>query len=265
MLFDDIINEKIIINEEGFFTLSKPVNIINIVVFIILIYYIYKIISNSDNKIKIIFIFIIIIFFILLYIDKQLTTNKKFSNIKIELDKIKSTLNTGDIVMFKNFYVSQLYELTLFKIILPFLQETYFTHIGMIYKDTNGKIYILESDGGKLYCNLTNKYKEGVACIDIDKRINKLENYRVHIVKSNLHKYINMDKLNQSIHKYKDHLFLQDGIYCVNYIMKLLEENNLYKINDYCIVPPLPIDILKKENYKCDIIFEEPIIIKDIN
>ena len=53
------------------------------------------------------------------------------------------------------------------------------------------------------------------------------------------------------------------GIYCVNYITKLLEENNLFKINDG-IKHPLPIDILNKNYYKCDIIFEEQIMIKDI-
>jgi hypothetical protein len=66
-----------------------------------LIYYFYNIILNSDNKIKIIFIFIIIIYLIILYIYQKLNTNKKFSKIKKELNEIKSTLNTGDIIIWE--------------------------------------------------------------------------------------------------------------------------------------------------------------------
>jgi hypothetical protein len=132
----------------------------------------------------------------------------------------------------------------------------------MIYKDTTSDVYILENNGDPFYCNLTKKIKTGSLLLVINERIDNLNNYRIHIIKTNLHKYINIDKLNQSIDKYKEHTFLQDGIYCVNYIIKLLQENDLFKINGSLI--PLPTAILDKENYKCDIIFEEPIIIKDI-
>ena len=229
-----------------------------------LIYYFYNIILNSDNKIKTIFIFIIIIYLIILYIDQKLNTNKKFSKIKKELNEIKSTLNTGDIIMFRCYYLGSFSDIVLYKILLPIFQETFFTHIGMIYKDTIGNIYILENNGDPFYCNLTKKIKTGSLLLDINERIDNLNNYRIHIVKTNLHKYINIDKLNQSIDKYKEHTFLQDGIYCVNYIIKLLQENDLFKINNG-LLPHLPIDILNKENYKCDIIFEEPICIKDID
>jgi len=262
MFFDDIHNEKIIPHIDGFFN-TDIANIICMLFSIIIVYYFYNIITNSDNKVKTIFIIIIIIFLILLYIDQRLNTNKKFSKIKIELNKIKSTLNTGDIVMFRCYYVGSLSDIALYKILLPIFQETYFTHIGMIYKDSTDNVYILENTADKLYCHLIKEIKSGRLLLDFNGRFDNLDNYRVHVVKNNLHKYINNDKLNESIHKYKEYSFNQDGIYCVNYITKLLEENGLFKTSN-SIIPLLPIDIFDKKNYNFDIIFEEPIIIKDI-
>ena len=262
MYFDDIYNEKIVPYSEGFLCPNIQ-NIITMLLCAILIYYFYKIILNSDKKMKTIFILIIIIYLIILYIDQRLYTNKKFSKIKIELNEIKSTLNTGDIIMYRCYYVGNLYEIALFKLIMPIVQKTYFTHIGMIYKDTTGKVYVLESNGDPFYCNLTKKIKTGPVLLDFNERYDNLINYRIHIVKTNLHKYINIDKLNQSIDKYKELSFNQDGINCVTYITKLLEENNLFRTSN-SIIPNLPIDILNENNYKCDIIFEVPIIIKDI-
>jgi hypothetical protein len=261
MFFDDIYNEKIIPIKEGFLNPGIG-NIISILFCVILIYYFYNIIWYSDNKIKTIFILIIIIYLIILYIDQRLNTNKKFSKIKMELNEIKPTLNTGDIIMFRCYYLGSFGDIPLYKILLPIIQETFFTHIGMIYKDKTGNVYILENNGDQFYCHLTKKIKTGSLLLNFNERLDNLDNYRIHVVKTNLYKYININKLNQSIDKYKEHSFLQDGIYCVNYIMKLLEENDLFKMNS--LLPPLPIDILNKENYKCDIIFEEPIIIKDI-
>ena len=97
--------------------------------------------------------------------------------------------------------------------------------------------------------------------LDFNERFNNLKNYRIHIVKNNLHKFIDIEKFNRSILKYKDHSFQQDGIYCVNYITKLLEENGLYRSNNMF---PLPDNLLNKNNYTFGIKFEEPVIIKDI-
>jgi hypothetical protein len=262
MFYDEILNEKIFPHINGFFNTDIS-NIICMLFSIIIVYYLYNIIINSDNKVKTIFILIIIIFFILLYINQRLNTNKKFSKIKMELNKIKSTLNTGDIVMFRSYYVRSLSEIVLYKILLPIFQETYFTHIGIIYKDSIGNVYILENTDDKLYCHLTKEIKSGCLLLDFNERFDNLDNYRVHVVKTNLHKYINNDKLNESINKYKEYSFKLYGMNCVNYITKLLEENGLFKTSN-SIIPLLPIDIFNKNNYNCDIIFEEPIIIKDI-
>ena len=261
MLFNEIFNEKIIPNKKGFFSLEFTENIIVIIICIILIYYSYKLILNSNNKITIIFIFIISIYLILIYINHKLKTNKNFSKNKKELNEIKLQLNTGDIVLFRSYYSDKFSDIFIYKAFLPIIQETFITHIGIIYKDSFDNVYILESNGDKFYCDLTKKTKNGPLVIDINKRFDNLENYRIHIVKTNLYKFIDIKKLNESIMKYKEYSFMHDGIYCVNYILKILEENNLYKINNMF---PVPNDILNKNNYLCDIIFEESIIIKDI-
>ncbi len=262
MIFKDIYNEKIIPDRDGFFHIMN--NIGSITIILLLVYFFYSMIILSNNKNKTILIIILVLIFIILYIDTKLYSNKSFSKIKIDLDKIKCDLNTGDIVMFRCYYNSKLNDVLLYKCLLPIIQQTFFTHIAMVYKDKNGKINLLEFNSDDFYCNFTNKIKNGSMIFNIDERLKNLKNYRVHIVKNNLHKFIDIEKFNQSINKYKDHVFLQDGIYCVNYIMRLLEENNLYKVNN-SLIPSLPIDILNKNNYNCDIIFEEPICVLDID
>ena len=257
MLFNDIHNTKLILK------LSFYDNI-PIIIIIIIIYNLIKLFLNSKTKLKT--IFIIIIFLIILYLDERAYTNKKFSIIKKNFNEIKSELNTGDIVMFRCYELTSIHDCAIFKLLLlPFIQETYFSHIGMIYKDSKGNINILESNLDYHFCNLNKKKKNGTMMLDYDNRFKNLKNYRVHVIKTNLYKFININKLNESIIKYKDYNFYENTIYCVTYILKLLEENGLYKMNKMDKSLYLPIDILDKSNYNCDIIFEEPITIVDIN
>jgi len=254
MLFHDIHNIKLILKLSFY-------NNIQIIIFIIIIYNLFILFLNSKTKLKI--IFIIIIFLIILYLDERFYTNKKFSIIKKDLNEIKSELNTGDIVMFRCYVIDNIGAALLTKLLLlPFIQETYFSHIGMIYKDSKGNINILECNADPDFCILNKKKKYGTMMLDFDYRFKNMKDYRVHVIKTNLHKFININKLNESIIKYNDYNFYQDNLYCVTYILKLLQENGLYKMNKLVY---LPIDILDKSNYNCDIIFEEPITIVDTN
>ena len=258
MFIDELCNEKIIINN---FVEPIVLNSISILITLIIIYFIFNYIMKSDNKVKILLIMFLIIFLIIILINEKLKTNNNFTKIIQNYNNISDELNTGDFVLFRYYNNTDYFTTCFYKIFLPFFQKTYFTHVGMIYKDEHGKNYILESSGLYYYCNLTNVVKNGTMLLNFNDRIENISNNRVHVVKNNLHKYIDKKKLNESILKYKNYTYLQDDLYCVNYITTLLEENGLFKCND--MLPITPEKILSPEYYNFDIKFEEPIIIKN--
>ena len=91
---------------------------------------------------------------------------------------------------------------------------------------TDGKIYVLEANNTNYFCCLDQKYKSGPALLDFYDRITNINAYRVHIIKTNIHKFIDMNKFIESMYKYKDYKFSffngENNIYCVSYISKLL-------------------------------------------
>ena len=141
------------------------------------------------------------------------------------------------------------------------IQNIFFTHIGMIYKDSQGNVFIIESNDTSKFCDLSNKNKTGFQLINFNDRIKKNNSHRIHIVKNNIHKYIDNNKLYESICKYKDYKFMENGVHCINLITRILEENNLLKSSGF--IPYIFEDLLKTQNYKFPIVFEEPILVKD--
>ena len=169
-------------------------------------------------------------------------------------------MNTGDFILFRSYSNDNICFIIGIKIILPLIQQNYFTHIGMIYKASNRKIYILESTTNSNYCHINNKLVNSqVMIVDFNERINKATSYRIHIVKTNIYQHININNLKNSIEKYKNYTF--NDINCIEYITRLLYDSNKLLIgllNRYSFN-----DILDKTNYNFDVRFDKPIIIKD--
>jgi hypothetical protein len=256
MIFDELIKETI--NDVKIkFELSEFLGISATILIVMFLYNSHK---SFSNKGKLITIFLI--FLILIKINYNLEKNEKFTNLRSDVKSIYSELNTGDLVLYKcysNHCFSYFYIL---KILLPFFQENHFTHIGMIYKNNDGKIYILECGGTTFYCNYQNKIvDDGVMMVDFKDRIEKAKNYRIHIVKTNIHKYINIEKLKNSIEKYKNYSL--NDINCIDYVTRILYDSNVLKLPKGILNHYLFDDLLNKSNYNIDIQFEKPIIIKD--
>ena len=254
----DLLNEKIYLEE--FF----QINFCIIIIFIILLfnYLIYKYVINNQNKYSIILLIILIIFIIIVIINKQLLTNVNYTTQSIDISKEDININTGDLVLFRCYYNTTLSDLLFYKFLLPLLQKTYFTHIGIIYKSNDGQIYILESHGDNFFCELNQINKNGVIMQKLSDRItNTTEPYRIHLIKTNLHTKINQQKFNNSIIKYKNYVFNQDGLNCVNYIAKILEENELFYNNKLFFTPD---SFLDTNNYNYDFKIEDKFIIKEL-
>jgi hypothetical protein len=255
MIFNELIKENI----NNFNIELTSYNIIIIVILISISAFIYNTITSFINKGK--FILILIIFLILIKIDDNLNTNEKFTNIKSNIKNIYSELNTGDFVLFRSYTNNDLLYILAMKLVLPSIQNYCFTHIGMIYKADNGKLYILENTPEMFYChNLKRIVKNGVMMLDFMDRLNSIEDYRIHIVKTNIYKHINIDNLKNSIDRYKNYNMID--INCIEYITRLLYDSNVIKLPNGVINRYLFDDLLNKSNYNFDVEFN-PIIIKD--
>jgi hypothetical protein len=258
MNIDEILRYNLII-EDKFFE-PNILNIFSSVSLIIIIIISYFFINNSNNKVFSIILLIFMVYIILVVINNNLITNINFSNKYVNSDKIYNDLNTGDIILFRN-YLFNNFGFPLDVVTLTSILNTYFTHIGMIYKDPQGKLFIIESNSDYKYCNLSKKIKDGFQLINFNDRIKTNTDHRIHIVKNNIHKYINQNKLHESINKYKDYSFLENGVHCLNLIIRILEENNIIKSSGF--IPYIFEDIINSKNYKLPIVFEEPIMVKD--
>ena len=258
MNIDELLRYKLII-EQDFFN-PNILNILSLISLIIIIFFSYNFINSNNNKVFSIILIIFIVYIVLVIINNKLITNRNFSNQYINPDKIYNDLNTGDIVLFRNYNYST-FSYLLYVFFLTSIENIYFTHIGMIYKEPQGNLFIIESNIDSKYCNLSKKYKSGFQLINFDDRIKTNTTHRIHIVKNNIHKHINKNKLHESIHKYKDYDFLENKVHCLSLITNILEENNLLKPSGF--VPYVFEDLLDTKNYKIPILFEEPIIIKE--
>lgn len=84
-------------------------------------------------------------------------SNRNFSKIYIPPEKLAPTLNNGDIVLFRSYDYDYINAYQFF--LLNLIHHPYFTHIGIIYKNSQGNIFIIESNIIPTKCRLSNKVK----------------------------------------------------------------------------------------------------------
>jgi len=259
-MFDEL-NKYYISNINKYFSLDTYSDLIIYSILCIILYFIIINIKNSNKKFRTSLYIISIMYVILLLIDIKQKTNLNLTNIFIKPEYILNDLNTGDIVLFRCYESNKMSE-----VIVQFgllYQNIFVTHIGMIYKDNdNNKILIIETNGEIDHsCEYKNVKKKGVKCIDFIKRCNNSPFHRIHVVKSNLHKFIDNDKLKESIKKYNNYNFFENGVYCIKLIVNILHENGVLK--DECILPYLMDDLIDSKNYTVPVKFEQPIKVRE--
>ncbi len=258
MFLDEIFRHKLIFTENFTSpTILNNISILLLIFIIIMLYFFIK--SNIDNKILISILFIIIIYIVLLNVNEKFEKNKNFSQNYIEPKILQDELNTGDIVLFKCYEYDSI-DTPLYLFILSLFQNTFFSHIGIIYKDSNNETFIIESNGDPSYCELSKKIKNGFQFKKFINRIEETKIHRVHIVKNNIYQFIDNNKIINWINKYKNHKFLEDNINCIGLVVSFLQENNLLK-NQF--MPYLFEDLINPLNYNIPITFSKPILIKN--
>ncbi len=262
MFFDELSKYKINNYKNYDFYLKNNIFIIlTYLILLSLIIYLNKIFINNQNKTITFMIVILVICTFLIIINFRMSTNKYITTKYVDPQILSKELNTGDIVLFRSYYCDNIGE-PLFHTLLC-LQKTFFTHCGIIYKSSQENILIIESNQNHHYCKLAKKEKNGFQIMNFVERVKNTNEHRIHIYKNNLYKYINMDKFYESIIKYKNYNFNENGIYCLNLITKIFQENNIMKEDN--LFPYMIDDIIESKNYLVPIKFEEPILIKEFH
>jgi hypothetical protein len=244
-----------------FYSPESTNTVIAIILNFIILITIFISIKNSKNKVKTICLILLITYLILYIINYKMLTNTNLTDKIVSLDDIKHTLNTGDIVTYRTYVFDSL--LTPYRELILSFQNIFFSHSGMIYKNAQGNLMIIESNEDTYFSRISNKEKSGFMLLNLNNKVNFTDVHRIHIYRNNLHKFIDNDKLHLSIEKYKNYDFLQDGYYCINILTKILQENGVF-INENRIIPYSTNDLIDSNNYTVPVVFEEPVIVKQI-
>jgi len=225
----ELFSEKIysIISHQGSMKI-KFISLLLLIIFITSIYYFINFIKKIYNVNKLILsIFIILTFMIIM--EYKLSTNKYLSNIENSIEEALNKSTTGDFILFRSYHTYDIPDLFFWRFLNPLSSEIFVGHIGIIIRK-NGIPYIMECADDYHNCEINNKYKNGFV---FNKAYDRIKDYtgRVYLCRNNLEKFIDNEKINNFINKYKNISFLENNIGCVNLIIKFLYECNILKYN----------------------------------
>ncbi len=257
MFIDDILRHKIVMHDKFYTTIDSFILFIGIIlsIFVGIFYFI----NHKTNNLTISMLIILFIFYLtMIFVNYKMMTNYYFTDKYVEPEKIINELNTGDIVLFRAYDYDYIHQAQFLAI--PLLQQTYFTHIGMIYRNFQNNVMIIEANFIPYKCKLSNKVKNGFQLMNFIDRVTTTIYHRVHVIKSDLYKYIDIDKFYKSIDKYQNYSFGENGLNCLKLVTNILQENGLLK--DDNIIPYLLDDLIYSQYYNVPVKFEKPILVK---
>jgi hypothetical protein len=167
--------------------------------------------------------------------EYKLSTNKYFSNIENSIEDALNKSTNGDFILFRSYHTYDIPALFVYRFLHPLSSEIFFGHTGIIIKK-DGVPYIMECADDYHNCEINNKYKNGFV---FHKAYDRIKDYsgRVYLCRNNLENFIDNDKINNFINKYKHINFVENNIGCVKLIIQFLYDCNILKYN-YPILTP---------------------------
>lgn len=152
---------------------------------------------------------------------------------KVDIDKVKSRLKTGDFIFFRTYDNYDIPELVLFKICPNILYDLYFTHIGIVVRDNN-RLFILESSEEPGYDHISKGMKSGVKLEDFDKRVKSYDGlvfaYENNLFDTGKLKLENLPNTH-FIRSFFEYYLTGKGIGCCRFIIDLLQKDGIMKSN----------------------------------
>ena len=109
-------------------------------------------------------------------------------------------------------------------------------HIGLIMKEPDGDIYILECSNHISPCKYTGRNKTGIILTDYKYRVTNETKGSFFLIQTNLIEKITNNDVKKffEIHKNKD--YMEDNYNCISTYLHFLQDNNLLKTK-YTIFP----------------------------
>lgn len=159
---------------------------------------------------------------LILILNYRLHKNKKLTTRTISFEDSLENTNTGDLIIWETGY-----ELPTIFNLIPVIMTGLF-HIGIILKEDNGIINLLECSNVESYCTYTNRTKTGIMLVDYLDRIKSTQG-SYFLVKTNLKNYITNNNIKEFFEKHKNKNYMEDNFNCITTYLHFLEDNNLLK------------------------------------
>lgn len=254
---NELSKEKVdsMFNNKGFIPLSFKIVVILLLAFIFTFYILAF--TQFENKSNFLFFLFITLSLFFIIINEKLLTNVNIESNKVKYSNIKDEITEGDLILCRSYHSYNIFELFIFRYLSCLLQNTFFGHIGVVVKDSDGTLKVIHST-----------YKEnesGCMSSDLDEYIEKYYG-NVYIYKNNLQnvnpKILDFNENKDFFDIYKDHKYglKENEIACIGFAYEYMKYFDLFKNdpNKYFI----GIDyFINKNNYKYGTEFTKPYLI----
>jgi hypothetical protein len=201
-------------------------------------------IANMSFNINVILCLILLVLSSVLYLEYHLNRkDETLTNLStlVNIDEIQ----TGDYILMETpKHIDNYFHL------IPVMSLQLY-HIGILLKDANNHVYIIECEPIPHDCEYSKTNKNGVMLLPFEKRIQEFDT--VYIVKNNIHNYLSNDDVIAFLKKYKDLKYMENDINCIVFLLLFLKEHGLLKHED--VTKRLYVEypyILDKDNYTVD-------------
>ena len=244
-----------IFNNKGFIPSSFKVIVILLISFLVTFYVLAF--KQFENKSYFLFFLLITLSLLFIIINEKLLTNVNIESNKVKYNNIKNEITEGDLILCRSYHSYNIFELFIFRYLSCLLQNTFFGHIGIVVKNSDGSLKVIHST-----------YKEnesGVMSSDLDDYIEKYYG-NVYIYRNNLQnintKILDFNENKDFFDIYKDHKYglKENEIACIGFAYEYMKYFDLFKNdpNKYFI----GIDyFINKNNYKYGTEFSKPYLI----
>ncbi len=166
----------------------------------------------------------------LLILNYRLKYHKKMSTRVMSFDDSLKKVKTGDLIVWETDYnLKNSFSL------IPILMTGLY-HIGIVLKEPNGEIYILECSNNKSYCKYTGREKHGIVLVDYEYRTKNETEGSFFLVQTNLNERITNNDVKQFFEKHKNKDYMDDNFNCISMYLHFLQDYHLLK-TEYIIFP----------------------------
>lgn len=166
----------------------------------------------------------------LLILNYRLKYHKKMSTRVMSFEESLKKVKTGDLVVWETEYT-----LNDMSGLIPILMTGMY-HIGIVLKEPNGEIYILECTAENAKCKYSGTIKKGVILGDYKDRTHFSTKGSFFLVQTNLNEKITNNDIKHFFEMHKNKDYMEDHYNCISSYLHFLQDNHLLK-KDYTIFP----------------------------